>query len=251
MYGYNNALVFRYVENYHLDEITKLIRDNPGVILNENVDLVELFGKNVAADLSKFKFRSGDIVLVMEMATYVKNTISTHGLQFFQYTPAHENKNGNVTDMSESQTTKSGQNNTNNQTETKAQFFLNRLLANAVRNANRKKEGHRYDDTDKLFASYLRMIIGPMAYETLYRNLEGALPSLSSANRYVRASNCHMTEGILRCEELDVYLKQRKQPPIVSLSEDATRMVGKVQYDSNSNQLVGFHLHTLQETLRK
>lgn len=81
-----------------------------------------------------------------------------------------------------------------------------------------------------------------MAYETIYKNLEGALPSLPSANRYIRASNCRMTEGILRCEELSVYLKQRKQPPIVSLSEDATRMIGKIQYDSVSNQLVGFVL---------
>lgn len=90
----------------------------------------------------------------------------------------------------------------------------------------------------------IRMIIGRMAYETLYRNLKGALPSLPSANRYIRASNSHMTEGILRCEEQYVYLKQRKLPPIVSISEDATRMIGKVQYDSASNQLVGFVLPT-------
>lgn len=238
MYGFNNALVFKNLENSHLDEITKLVREDPEVILNVGDDLIELFGKNVAADLSKFHFRLGDRLLVMELVAYVKNIISTHGLQFFQSTPEKE------AEMTKGPNTKSEQSDT---TETKAQFFLNRLLANAVRNANRKKEGHRYDDTDKLFASYLRMIIGPMAYETLYRNLEGALPSLSSANRYIRASNCHMTEGILRCEELCVYLKQRKQPPIVSLSEDGTRIDGKIQYDSTSNQLVGFVLPTNTE----
>lgn len=232
MYGFNNVLVFKNIENYHLDEIAKLVREDPEIVLNAGDDLDEIFGKNVAANLNKFQFRMGDKMLIMEMVEYVNKIISTEGLEYFQWTSAE--KSEKKEDKSKS--------------ESKAQFFLNRLLANAVRNANRKKEGHRYDDMDKLFASYLRMIIGPMAYETLYRNLEGALPALSSANRYIRTSNCHMTEGILRCEELCVYLKQRNQPPIVSLSEDATRIVGKVQYDSTSNQLVGFVLPTNTKT---
>lgn len=238
LYGFNNALVFKNVEDCHLDEITKLVREDPEVVLNAADNLVEIFGTRVAADLSKFQFRLGDKVLIMQMVAYTNDIISKNGLDFFQWMP--EDKKHQNTTSDQCDVTKN--------IETKAQFLLNRLLSNAVRNANRKKEGHRYDDTDKLFASYLRMLIGPMAYETLYRNLEGALPSLSSANRYIRASNCHMTEGILRSEELCVYLKQRKQPPIVSLSEDATRIVGKVQYDSSSNQLVGFVLPTNAET---
>lgn len=234
LYGFNNALVFKNVEDYHLDEITKLVREDPEVVLNAADNLVDIFGTKVAADLSKFQFRLGDRVLILQMVAYTNDIISKHGLEFFQRMAERE--------AATNQSRKSEQCDTIKNTETKAQFLLNRLLANAVRNANRKKEGHRYDDTDKLFASYLRMLIGPMAYETLYRNLEGALPSLSSANRYIRASNCHMTEGILRGDELCVYLKQRKQPLIVSLSEDATRIVGKVQYDSTSNQLIGFVL---------
>lgn len=217
-----------------------MVREDPDVILNSDGDLIEILGKNVAANLGKFQFRCGDRVLIMEMVVYVKSMISTHGLQFFQRTSHHE-------DEKEKETTKvqiSKSEKDDETTETKAQFFLKRLLANAARNANRKKQGHRFYPTDKLFASYLRMIVGPIAYETLQKNLEGALPSLPSANRYIRASNCHMTEGIMRCEELCIYLKQRKQPLIVSLSEDGTRIVGKVQYDSTSNQLVGFVLPT-------
>lgn len=251
LYGFNNALVFKNIENCHLDEITKLVREDPDVLFNVAENLDTIFGKTLAADLTKFQFRLGDRMLILELVAYVKNKISTHGLQFFQSRPASENKNQAEraeSDDTKSEDAKSQQNGTMKNTETKAQFFLNRLLANAIRNGCRKKGGHRYDDVDKLFASYLRMIIGPMAYETLYRNLEGALPSLSSANRYIRASNCHVTEGILRCEELSIYLKERKQSPIVCLAEDGTRMVGKVQYDSISNQLVGFVLPTNTET---
>lgn len=229
--------MFKNIESCHLAEITNLVREDPEVVSNSGDDLVEIFGKNVAANLNKFQFRMGDKVLIMEMVAYVNKIISTHGIQYFQGRPTQESEK-------EEETSKSEKKEEASKSETKAQFFLNRLLANALRNTSRKKEGHRYDDLDKLFASYLRMIIGPMAYETLYRNLEGALPALSSANRYIRASNCHTTEGILRCDELRVYLKERKQPPVVSLSEDATRIVGKVQYDSTSNQLVGFVLPT-------
>lgn len=86
------------------------------------------------------------------------------------------------------------------------------------------------------------MIARPLAYETLQRNLEAALPSLPSTNRYIRASNCNISEGILRCEELRIYLSDRKLPMTVSLSEDATRIIDKVQYDPNTNQLIGFVL---------
>lgn len=92
----------------------------------------------------------------------------------------------------------------------------------------------------KLFAPYPRMIVGPLAFETIHRNLEGAIPSLPSTNRYIRASNCSVTEGILRCNELKIYLDQRKLPFVVSHSEDATRVVDRVQYDSTTNQIIGF-----------
>lgn len=69
-----------------------------------------------------------------------------------------------------------------------------------------------------------------------------ALPSIVSTNRYIRAFNHSVNEGILRCEELLLYLKSRNLPLVVSLSEDATRIVGRVQYDSKTNQLMGFAL---------
>lgn len=84
------------------------------------------------------------------------------------------------------------------------------------------------------------MITGPLAYETIQRNLPTALPSLSSTNRYIRKMNSRVIEGVLRCNELQLFLEQRKLPKVVSLSEDATRIIGRIQYDRKTNQLIGF-----------
>lgn len=76
----------------------------------------------------------------------------------------------------------------------------------------------------------------------MHKNLEHALPSLPTSNRYVQKSNCRVIEGILRSEELIEFLKQRNLEPVVALSEDATRIVGRIQYDVKINQIVGFAL---------
>lgn len=44
------------------------------------------------------------------------------------------------------------------------------------------------------------------------------------------------------CEELVIYLKQFNLDPVVSFSVDATRVEGKSQYDSRTNQIIGFVL---------
>lgn len=85
-------------------------------------------------------------------------------------------------------------------------------------------------------------LVQKKAFDTTIKNLESALPSLSSTNRYIRASHTHITEGVLRDKELLSYLNERQLPLVVSLSEDATRITGTVQYDSRTNQLIGFVL---------
>lgn len=86
------------------------------------------------------------------------------------------------------------------------------------------------------------MISGPLAYETIKANFQYSLPSLSATNRYIANDAPCIVEGELRSKELLFHLEQRKMPLIVALSEDATRIVGRIQYDSKSNNLVGFVL---------
>lgn len=130
----------------------------------------------------------------------------------------------------------------NEKTLSRTHFLLNLLLTTANQNVERKKEGYRFDEKVKELASYYRMIAGPMAYETLQKNLELSLPSLSSVNRYIRKMNTNIVEGVLRTHELAAYLKERELPLTVALSEDATRITGVVQYDVRTNQLMGFAL---------
>lgn len=118
--------------------------------------------------------------------------------------------------------------------------LLNKLIETADKNVQTKPGGYRFGNDEKSLATYLRMLVGPLAYETIHRNLTTALPSLSSTNRYVQKMNCRVNEGILRCNELNLFLEYRNWPKIVSLSEDATRIVGRVQYDRKTNQVLGF-----------
>lgn len=52
---------------------------------------------------------------------------------------------------------------------------------------------------------------------------------------------------MLRTDELLVYLKARKQPMCVAISEDATRVDNRLQYDSRTNEILGFVLPINQQ----
>lgn len=194
----------------------------------------DIFGDIYHANPNQFQFRPGDIKLIEKLVEHVKKIADGKGINSGL---SHFNNKASNT----ATTTKALQGE-DECSDTKTHYFLKKLISAANRNAKREKGGYRYDEDIKLYAAYLRMIIGPLAYETLQRNLLSSLPSLPSTNRYVRSSGCHVSEGILRCEELALYLKNHNLDPFVCISEDATRIVGKVQYDSKSNQLVGFVL---------
>lgn len=217
----------------------------------------DLFGQYSSCP-SEFEFQRGEIKLIKAMVSHVKKIAdSTEGdskrLHYFRL------QNRNLSQLSstmdrffrsdhwanainpEAKKPNNGERGPI-QNKSRTHYVLNKLLVAADKNSSRKKEGFRYDDDMKIFSSYVRMLSGPLAYETVQKNLPGALPALSSTNRYVRKSNCRLQEGILRCHELYLFLTSRNLPLLVSLSEDATRIVGRVQYDATTNQLVGFVL---------
>lgn len=118
--------------------------------------------------------------------------------------------------------------------------FLKKLFENACLNSNKANSAKRYENSLKLFSTYLFTIGGRLLYETLCKNL--ALPSLSTVSRTMSKYSCFLTEGKIRAKELKQFLDSRKLPLTVWLSEDATRITGRIQYDPPSNQLVGFVL---------
>lgn len=208
-------MAFKTIEEKDIFEIEKFMRTNSSL---------------------SFNFRPGDIKLIEALVAHVKRMIDTNGL-------AHFSCGSNIDKQMAFLSIDDQKKNINEiKTQTQTQYLLKSLLSAADRNANRKEGGYRYDPEVKHYAALLRMIAGPFAYEILQRNLKMCLPSLPSTNRYIRSSNCHISEGILRCEELAFYLAERSLEPVVCLSEDATRITGRVQYDAKSNQLVGFVL---------
>lgn len=218
--GFDNLLSLKNIRDEHIDEIQEAAKD--------------------AKYPNDLKIYGGHRLMITEMAIYVNEIIERDGLIG---AIQHFTLNGVVdaaTEITDKMASHCKIQDRPDQTTNRTNYLLNKLLSAADKNSNREKGGYRYDADIKLYASHLRMLCGPLAYETLQKNLEGALPSLPSTNRYIRSSNCHIFEGVLRSEELLIYLEERNLPLVVSLSEDATRIVGKVQYDSITNQLVGF-----------
>lgn len=117
--------------------------------------------------------------------------------------------------------------------------FLQKLLERADSKRVRKV-GDKCDETLSLFCSYLFTIGGRLMYETLHANLP--IPSLSTVSRLMNTNVSDIEEGICRFKELKNFLVTRQLPLIVWISEDATRILEKVQYDSQTNRLVGFVL---------
>lgn len=109
-------------------------------------------------------------------------------------------------------------------------------------NFNVLPNGFRYTEEMKLFCIYMRILGGRLFYETFKANNVNSVPSLSAVNRYIIKSKSRYLEGHLRCEELRDYLISQNLPLIVSLSEDATRIINRPQYDALTNQIVGFVL---------
>lgn len=125
-------------------------------------------------------------------------------------------------------------------TESRTHTNLMRLLATVDRNLPRKKPGYRFDEDLKMWCTYIRILGGPFLYKTVHANFVAAIPSLSAINRVAKIKSKFIFDAHLRVQELLEYLKTRKLPLAVCISEDATQIDGRIQYDSKSNQIVGF-----------
>lgn len=202
----------------------KLLQSNPFNTDQESQDLLlKHFGRFFASAPHEFQFMSGDRKLILTLRDHVNDIIAREGYTHFKKNPVDvETCLCEELEYSHSQ------------------VLLNRLIDAAKTNSNRSPQGYRYDDVIKQFAVYTRMMAGPLAYQTVQYNLRGAWPSLQSTNRFIQKTNEPVLEGIVRSKELYLYLMERKLSLVVSLSEDATRISGRPQYDRKTNQIVGF-----------
>lgn len=228
-----------YVQTELMEELMLLEGFEP------NPDSLAIFFGAHVEDPAKFTFNKDEKDLVIRLSAIVKQRVESKGIDHF-YSPDPRYHNQEIPrffmDTNQDSAT------TNNpEHETRTHKLLKKFSETADKNAIRSKEGYRFDDDIKDFAVYVRILSGVLAYQTLQNNLNLALPSLSATNRYIRKAAMNLTEGVPRFEELAKYLAERNLPMMVTLSEDATRIAGRVQYDSKVNEIIGFVLPTNNE----
>lgn len=240
MCNFRDSVTFKYVSEKEIDFVENFIKTKmPTTLLNwksreNHFPIIEkdFFGPVHEFMPNLFEFTPGDRLQIAAISTHVKKVTTTQPQYFKNTVDVKPDINAHMVSCSMV-------NNVNEESFNRP-HLLNKLIEAADRNATRKPGGYRFGICEKSFATYLRMIAGPLAYGTIQKNLPTALPSLSSTNRYVRKMNCRVNEGILRCNELRLFLEHRNWPKVVSLSEDATRIIGRVQYDRKTNQVIGF-----------
>lgn len=248
MCNFRDALTIKHINETHIEYVQNFIRNRlPKILLHwkslNNSSVIkdeDFFGVAYCFDHTSFEFSPGDRIQITTIAAHV-NKITLETPNYFENIESNENSDVEKPSFN-SYSNFTAENETQSNVPSRTHFFLNKLMSAANQNVNRKKGGYRYDNSVKKYASYLRMIAGPLAYETIQKNLPCSLPSLSSTNRYIQKSNCRITEGVLRSEELLNFLNERKLEKAVTLSEDATRIVGQVQYNVKTNQITGFVL---------
>ena len=119
---------------------------------------------------------------------------------------------------------------------------LKTIIANAERNANVLPHGKRHPEVLKKFATALFIYAGPLAYDFLQQNLHQALPSLRTVQRIVHAHYKTINEGEFDYDGLVCHIAQYKTTKMITIGEDATRVISRVEYDSTTNRCVGFVL---------
>lgn len=126
--------------------------------------------------------------------------------------------------------------------------FLTEMMSCFNFNIQSQKQAYRYTEDVKQYAAYMRIIGGRLSYETFQANAVSSVPNIRSVDRYISKVKSITMEGVFRTEALLQYLNDHNVPKIVSLSEDATKITNRIQYDFPNNQLTGFVLPLVNES---
>ena len=108
---------------------------------------------------------------------------------------------------------------------------------------------HRHPEILKKFATALFIYAGPLAYEFIQQNMPEALPSLRTVQTTIHVEYKALDEGCFRFDDLLQHIKEHDAPNIVSIGEDATRVIARVDYNSKTDCCVGFVLPVDQDGL--
>ena len=119
---------------------------------------------------------------------------------------------------------------------------LIQIISNAERNAMTLSQEKRYPEVLKKFATALFIYSGPLTYEFLQCNLHQALLSLHTIQRMVHVNYNAVNGGEFRFDGLATHIAKHNTTNIVTIGEDATHIICRVEYDAKTNPCVGFVL---------
>lgn len=120
--------------------------------------------------------------------------------------------------------------------------LFKKLMANTQRNCSTMPQGRRHNEIMKKFSLSLLLMTGPSAYNLIHANMPEAFPSLSTVQREANKHYQPIKEGEFLFDKLLAHLDAYNAPRIISVSEDATRVVSRIDYDGKSDSIVGFVL---------
>lgn len=131
----------------------------------------------------------------------------------------------------------------------KLSSFLTMLIRSDNQNRILPPNKHRFTFALEYVCTYIRLIGGALLYGFLAANLP--IPSLTAIGDFIGLTSAPITEGLLRIGDLKEFISTRRYPSRVWISEDATSISNRVEYDPKSNQVVGHILPRNQNGMLK
>ena len=120
--------------------------------------------------------------------------------------------------------------------------ILRQLILNAEKNVESLSNHRRHSEILKKFATALLIYVGPLSYEFIHSNMPEALPSLRTVQRTISSEYKSFTEGSFNFDDLLSHIKDHKASKFISVGEDATRVISRIDYDCETDRCVGFIL---------
>ncbi len=120
--------------------------------------------------------------------------------------------------------------------------LLDRMMWLAEEQAKKKKNGHRFKDGVLLrFAMNVRLFSGRRSYEILHSNLgKGVFPAPSTIEKKLADYHIRVKEGEINLNVLVEFFSQNADlPKVVCVSEDATAINKRREYDRKTNSIIG------------
>ena len=115
------------------------------------------------------------------------------------------------------------------------------MMNQALKQAGKKSKGIRHDDPVlEHFFLNVWILGGHRMYEIFNSNMPTGFPSPSTIHQRLLRFDLSLNEASLNIAAVKDYLITNNAPLTVCLSEDATGVVGRVEYYAKTNSLIGF-----------